>query len=62
MLFWVLFENYSMRWLSILGDVEYLGQIEYISKNLVLQALETIRIRFLYKEYFFKFHACVVYL
>ncbi len=28
-------------------------------KNLVLQALQTIRIRFLQKKYFKKFHACV---
>ncbi len=30
-----------------------------IFKNLVLQALGTIKIRFLQKKYFKKFHACV---
>ncbi len=40
--------------------VEYLSQIEYdFQKNLLLQVLETMRIRFLQKKVFKKCHACI---
>jgi hypothetical protein len=35
--------------------VEHLGRIEYEFQNLVLQAIETMRIRFLQKVFFFNF-------
>jgi hypothetical protein len=61
-LFWVRFENYSMRWLSIRGNDFITGctgkclksnisaESNMNLKNLVLQALEIIRIRFRQKS------------
>ncbi len=50
------------RWLSIRENVKksnISAESNMIFKNLVLQALGTIRFRFLQKKYFKKFHACV---
>ncbi len=55
-------ENRFHRMLSVCGNVKKLtisAESNTIFKNLVLQALGTIRIRFLQKKSKKKFHACV---